>query len=248
MGALSKFFFVAETYPGTEAGAAAKGEADTLQEKLFAVKPVIPKKPVRKPLTGKDKKAIEKSLKRWLSNRQKVRCGSCGGKSFSECKKCGGSGKLHGMSGRKSTCPKCKRGKVYCKRKTCSKGIDTRFLEKVVMAPRAPYYRAKIKALLGDHKKAVPLFIKALAASLSSSSSAGTIVNCAKELKIDSAQLADILVTHGPGKSIVKPFKSYTVKKVGRKTSYEVKGSGAEREHVTFEQTPDGKWWLRDLD
>ena len=60
-------------------------------------------------------------------------------------------------------------------------------------------------------------------------------------------QLRDIIAAHGPGESIVTPFTRFTVKKVGRKTTYRIKGAGAQDEAVTFEQTPDGKWWLRDL-
>jgi hypothetical protein len=248
MNALTKFFFVAETYPDTEAGKAARAEAEALQGTLFAVKMKVAKKISIKPLTAGDKKSIEKQLKTWLSNRQKVRCGSCKGAGFKECGKCGGSGKIQGRAGRRSTCSKCKRGKIYCKRKACSTGIDTRFLEKVVVGSRAPHFEEKLLALLGGGKKALPNFLSALAATLSGSPRApAEISRCATELGIAPVQLRDVIENHGPTEAIVARFKSYSVKKVGRKTSYELKGEDAGREKVSFEQTPDGKWWVRDF-
>jgi hypothetical protein len=250
MNALAKFFQVAESYPGTKAGAEAKQEADALQEKLFAVKPVIPQRPKKlPPLTMDDKKEIEKELKGWLSNRMKVHCASCNGAGYSECKKCDGSGKIRGRAGRVSTCRKCKRGKIACSRRNCSEGVDTRFLSKVVIQSRAPYYQEKLKALLGGGKKAIDLFLVALAAQLSESPGApAAITRCATELGITPVQLRDIITNHGPSQQIVAEFKAYSVDKIGRKTSYTLKGKSNARETVTFEKTPDGEWFLRDFE
>ena len=87
-----------------------------------------------------------------------------------------------------------KRGKVYCKRSSCSEGIDTRMLEKVVIRARAPYYHEKLKALLGGKKKSIDNFLTALAATLSRSPRApAEISRCATELGIAPIQLRDVI-------------------------------------------------------
>ena len=245
MGALAKFFYVAERFPDSEPGKAAKDEAAALQEKLFAVKVVVPAKRKKVPLTASDKSEIEKTLKGWLSNRQKVRCASCKGVGESICKKCDGSGKIAGRAGRSSTCPRCKRGKIECKRRTCTKGIDTRFLEKVVIDSRAPYYQDKVVSLLGGRSDALEKFLEALAATLSGSSGVSSVITrCATDLGIEPVQLRDVLEAHGPSESIVTSFKAYSIGEIDRKATYTLKGDADFDETATFEQQ-DGQWYVR---
>lgn len=247
MGALAKFFYVAERWPESEAGVAAKAEADALQDKLFKVKPVVVEKPKKQPLTNGDKSEIEKALRGWLLNRQKIRCASCKGMGYSECKTCDGTGKIAGRAGRTSTCSKCKRGKIECKRKTCIEGIDTRMLEKVVIDARAPYYQEKIHALLGEQKDSVDKFLEALAATLAGSARApAEISRAATELGIEPVQLRDVIESCGPDARIATEFKSYSLGDIGRKVKYVIRGDDEHEESVTFEQQ-DGKWYIRDF-
>ncbi len=247
MGALAKFFQVAERFPETEAGRAARAEAEQLQSTLFAKAPAPPATPKPQPLTDGDRRDIEGLLKDWLTKRQKLRCSSCKGAGSSPCTRCNGTGKLRGRAGRVATCSKCRRGEVPCKRRSCTEGIDTRTLEKVVIDFRAPYYRETLKALLGESRRAIDAFVTALAAHLAGSPRApAEISRCATELGIEPVQLRDVIEAHGPSPALVTPFTNYSLGEIGRKVRYVIRGEGESQEIVTFEQE-EGQWYLRGL-
>lgn len=245
MGALAKLFYVSETFPGTAAAAEAKAEAEKLQGELFAVAPVVPARVVLQPLTRQDKAAIDKALRDWLDNRRRLHCSSCKGVGHTECKTCDGSGEIAGRAGRRSTCTRCRRGKVACERRGCVEGIDARTLEKVVVDSRAPYYQEKLRALLGGHAQAVEKFTEALAAVLSESPRApAEISRAATELGIAPVQLRDVIDTHGPSAHVAREFSNFSLGEIERKVRYTIRGDETYDETVSFEQQ-DGKWYLR---
>ena len=248
VGALARFYKVHEQYPTTPAGQEAKTLANKLQAELYKAKTVvIKKKKVIPPLTSKDKAAISNMLQSWINNRRKLRCLSCRGHGYSECKTCDGTGTVHGRAGRRSSCRKCRRGKRPCKRGKCSEGIDTRFLAKVLIASRAPYYKETLKALLGGSSKAITRYLEALAAWLAESPRApATISRCAAQLKIDDVQLRDVIENHGPGRAFVLKFDSNKLVKIDRRSTILLRGEEERQERVSFEQQ-DGKWYFKRL-
>ncbi len=247
MGALAKFFMVAEQFPETTAGKAARGEAEQLQATLFAKPPAPPAPPKPQPLDDDDRRDIEELLREWLSKRQDLRCSSCKGEGASPCRKCDGTGKLRGRAGRVATCNKCRRGMVPCKRSSCAEGVDSRILEKVVVDFRAPYYREKLKALLGGGRKAIEQFVWALGAYLADSPRApAEISRCASELGIEPVQLRDIIEAHGPDRALLQDFTTYSLGEIKRVVKYTIRGDAEVDEAVSFEQQ-DGTWYLREL-
>lgn len=245
MGALAKLFYISEAFPGTAAGAEAKAEAERLQGELFAVAPVVPARVQRQPLTRQDVAAIEKALRDWLDQRRRLRCSSCKGVGHTVCKTCDGSGEIAGRAGRRSTCTRCRRGKVACERRGCIEGIDVRTLEKVVVDARAPYYQEKLRALLGGHREAVEKFTEALAAVLANSPRApAEISRAATELGIAPVQLRDVIDNHGPSEHVAREFSNYSLGGIERKVRYTIRGDETYEETVSFEQQ-DGKWYLR---
>lgn len=249
MGTMIKLEYVAERFAESESGKVARKEADDLQAKLFAQKPVAPEKVKLAPLTNRDTAAIERLLKDWLETRRRIRCTSCKGEGSSPCKTCDGSGEVRGMAGRRATCTRCRRGKVACERKACIEGVDATVLERAVIDSRAPYYQETIRALLGGKKDSVKKFCEALAAVLIDSPRApAEISRCATELGIAPVQLRDVIDTHGPPKSLVAPFTTYSLKTVDRTTTYTLRGDGSSStdENVSLEQE-QGKWYLRRL-
>lgn len=245
MGALAKLFYVAEQFPATIAGQEAKAEAERLQAQLFAVAPVVQPRPQLQPLTKQDLQQVERVLRDWLDQRRRLRCASCKGQGATVCRACDGTGELQGRAGRRSTCTRCRRGKVPCERRGCVEGIDLRALERVVIAPRAPYYQEKLRSLLGGHRDAVDRFLEALAAVLAGSARApAEISRAATELGIAPVQLRDVIEAHGPSPKVAREFTNYSLGDVGRKARYTLRGDEQYEETVSFEQQ-DGKWYLR---
>ncbi len=249
MGTMIKLEYVAERFAESESGKVARAEADALQAKLFAQKPVAPEEIKLEPLTNRDTQAIERLLRDWLETRRRIRCTSCKGEGSSPCKTCDGTGEVRGMAGRRATCTRCRRGKVPCDRKACIEGVDAAVLERAVIDSRAPYYQETIRALLGGKRDSVKKFCEALAAVLIDSPRApAEISRCATELGIAPVQLRDVIDTHGPTKAIVAPFTTYSLKSIDRTTGYTLRGDGAVQtdEDVSLEQD-QGKWYLRRL-
>lgn len=247
VGALARFYKVCEQYPATAAGQEAKTLATQLQAELYKAKTVVVKKKTVKPLTSSEKAALSDLLQSWINNRRKLRCLSCRGQGYSTCKTCDGSGTIHGRAGRRSSCRKCQRGKRPCKRSKCSEGIDTRFLAKVLIDARAPYYKETLQDLLGGSSKAIKKYLEALAAWLANSPRApATISRCAAELRIDDVQLRDVIENHGPGRDWILKFDTSKLVKVDRRATILLRGEEERQERVSFEQQ-DGKWYFKRL-
>jgi hypothetical protein len=139
-------------------------------------------------------------------------------------------------AGRRSTCQRCRRGRVPCERRGCVEGIDLRTLERVVIDARAPYYQEKVRALLGGHREAVTKFLEACAATLASSPRApAEISRCATELGIAPVALRDIIEAHGPSRELVRPYNQFTLGTIDRTARYTLRGDEDVEETVSFE-------------
>ncbi|MBX3472077.1 MAG: hypothetical protein KF878_34935 [Planctomycetes bacterium] len=248
MGALARLFYVAERFPLTAAGREARAEADRAQATLFTTPLAAPARPAVEPLSRQDQQQIERALRDWLDQRRRLRCTSCKGQGSSACRACDATGELRDRAGRRSTCQRCRRGRVPCERRGCSEGLDVRALEKVVVGARAPYFQETLRDLLGGQRDAVEKFLQALAAVLVDSPRApAEISRAATELGIAPVQLRDLIAAHGPTAEVAREFTHYSLGEIDRKVRYRVQRGGEEREETaTFEQQ-DGRWYLRRL-
>ncbi|MCO5167002.1 MAG: hypothetical protein M9894_11615 [Planctomycetes bacterium] len=246
MGALARLFYVAERFPLTAAGREARAEAERAQATLFTAPPVAPARPRVEPLTQQDQQQIERALRDWLDQRRRLRCTSCKGQGSSPCRPCGATGELRDRAGRRSTCQRCRRGRVPCERRGCAEGLDVRALEKVVVSARAPYYQETLRDLLGGQRDAVEKYLQALAAVLVESPRApAEISRAATELGIAPVQLRDLIAAHGPSAEVAREFTHFSLGEIDRKVRYRLQRGAEEREETaTFEQQ-DGRWYLR---